>query len=169
MTHSPAPLRILVTGGTLDKAHDPLTETFGFQSGETHLPQILQEARAETAVQVLFLKDSAEFGDDDRQAIADAVVAAKEERLVLTHGTSTMGDTARFIAPILAEQAPQKTLVMTGAMRPFSFGASDAPFNLGGAVIAARTLSAGVYAVMNGCVFTPGELHKNTAAGRFDR
>lgn len=164
-----APVRILITGGTLDKAHDPLTERFGFQTGATHLPTLLEEARADAKFDVLFLKDSAEFSDEDRAAIARAVVAATEERLVLTHGTSTMGDTARFLAPIMEAEAPSKTLVLTGAMRPFSFGRSDAPFNLGGAIVAARLSPPGVYAVMNGRVFTADEVAKNTALGRFDR
>lgn len=164
-----ASVRILVTGGTLDKAHDPLTESFGFQSGATHLPRILAEARTEIAVQTLFLKDSAEFTDADRAAIGQAIVAASEDRIVVTHGTSTMGETARALEPVLLAEAPQKTIVLTGAMRPFSFGASDAAFNLGGAVIAAQIAPPGVYAVMNGRIFSAAAVRKNVALGRFDR
>ncbi len=167
---APRPVRILVTGGTLDKAHDPLTETFGFEAAAaSHLPQILAEARTEAAVETLFLKDSAEFEDADREAIAEAALSAEETALVITHGTSTMGETARFLASRIAEAAREKTVVLTGAMRPFSFGASDASFNLGGAVIAAQILGPGVFAVMNGRVFPADELRKNEALGRFDR
>lgn len=169
MTDS-AGVRILVTGGTLDKTHDPLTETFGFAAAaESFVPRILAEARSEAAVETLFFKDSADFTDADREAVWAAARGAPERSIVVTHGTSTMDQTARFLAERLAADGATKTIVLTGAMRPFSFGGSDAPFNLGGAMIAARALDAGVYAVMNGRVFAAAEVRKNAAAGRFDR
>ena len=75
-----------------------------------------------------------------------------------------MGPTARF----LAERVTDKTVILTGAMRPHSLGRSDASFNLGGAVIAAQTCPPGVYGVMNGRVFAAKDLDKNRDTGRFD-
>ena len=110
------------------------------------------------------LKDSLDFDDSDRNAIAGAVNAAPELAIVVTHGTGTMGESARW----LAERVRGKTVVFTGAMRPHSLSFSDGPFNLGGAIIAAQTLAEGIYGVMNGRVFPAESLNKNTEQGRFD-
>lgn len=159
-------IRILVTGGTLDKIHDTISEGLAFEpDGMTHLPMILTQARCSfPTVQTVLMKDSLNFTDEDRDAILAAASASAEAALVITHGTGTMGHTARF----LSGRLPGKTVVLTGAMRPHSLGRSDASFNVGGAVIAAQTLPEGVYGLMNGRVFVANELEKNTATGRFD-
>lgn len=160
------PLRVIVTGGTIDKVHDTQTEGLAFSpDGATHIPELLRIGRCDfPVVQLVMLKDSLHFDDADRRAIADAVDAAPEEAIVITHGTGTMGQTARFLEPRVAG----KTVVLTGAMRPFSLYASDGEFNLGGAVVAAQTLGRGVWGVMNGRVFAAQALNKNVEQGRFD-
>jgi L-asparaginase len=75
-----------------------------------------------------------------------------------------MGETARF----LDGRCAGKTVVLTGAMRPFSLFASDGEFNLGSAVVAAQVLESGVWGVMNGRVFPAACLGKNVEQGRFD-
>ncbi|RCI77216.1 asparaginase [Brucella anthropi] len=151
-------LRIIVTGGTLDKIHDTYSEALAFDpDARTHLPEMLRVARCHfPAVECLFLKDSLHFIDADREVIANAITRASEETVVLTHGTGTMGQTARF----LAERASDKTVVLTGAIRPYSFGNSDAMFNLGGAITAAQVLPHGVWAVPGRWSFLAGILHQ---------
>lgn len=158
---------ILITGGTIDKVHDMLGETIGFApDGASHLPQILAQGRCDfPRLQQVLCKDSLDFTDADRDAIVAAIAAAPETAIVITHGTGTMGQSARWIMARISG----KTIVLTGAMRPFSFGVSDGPFNIGGAIIAAQVLPAGVYGVMNGRVFAADALDKNTASGRFDQ
>lgn len=159
-------VRIIVTGGTIDKVHDPRSEGLAFSpDGATHIPEMLRIGRCHfPTVTLLMLKDSLYFEDAEREAIARAVAEAGEEALVITHGTGTMGDTARY----LAARVTGKTVVLTGAMRPFSLFSSDGEFNLGGAVVAAQVLDPGVWGVMNGCVFPAESLNKNTEQGRFD-
>lgn len=159
-------LRIFVTGGTIDKVHDVAGECLSFSAdGTTHIPDMLRVARCHfPQVEVVLMKDSLDFDDADRDAIASAVINAPEPYIVITHGTGTMGETARF----LAGKAPDKTVVLTGAMRPYTLSTSDGDFNLGGAIIAAQTLGAGVWGVMNGRVFSATDLNKNTDLGRFD-
>lgn len=159
-------VKIIVTGGTIDKVHDTYTEGLAFaKDGATQIPEILYESRCYFAnIQLLMLKDSLHFDDTDRDAIVSAVETAREEAIVVTHGTGTMGESARW----LASRTTGKTVVFTGAMRPHSLSASDGPFNLGGAMIAAQTLPHGVYGVMNGRVFEAADLNKNTEQGRFD-
>ena len=155
---------ILATGGTLDKVHDPIHEDLGFP--ETSLiPDILKQGKV-TGIEVktLMLKDSLEMDDTDRQIICDAILASEHDRIIITHGTSTMSDTAEY----LKDRIQNKTIVLTGAMRPFSLYESDAKFNLGGAVIAAQTLGQGTYIVMNGHVFPAGQVRKNTQTGVFE-
>jgi len=159
-------VRIIVTGGTIDKIHDPSTEGLAFaEDGSTHIPEILSHGRCHfTQVETIMLKDSLDFDDADRDAIVAAIQAAPEPAFVVTHGTGTMGQSARWIAG----RVTGKTIVLTGSMRPHSLNFSDGPFNLGGAIIAAQTLPEGVYGVMNGRVFEAEDLIKNVQQGRFD-
>lgn len=159
-------LRIVVTGGTIDKVHNTKSEGLTFApDGATHIPEMLRIGRCDyPIVELLMLKDSLYFEDADREAIAEAIVRAPETAIIVTHGTGTMGDTARF----LSGRAPDKVIVLTGAMRPFSLYASDGEFNLGGAVIATQVLEPGVWGVMNGRVFAAEKLNKNVEQGRFD-
>jgi len=163
-------VRIVVTGGTIDKVHDPRSEGLAFSpDGATHIPEMLRIGRCHfPVVQLLMLKDSLYFDDADRAAIADAVMAAPEAAVVVTHGTGTMGETARFLEARTRGKAAGKTVVLTGAMRPFSLYASDGEFNLGGALVAAQILSPGVWGVMNGRVFPAAGLNKSVEQGRFD-
>ena len=158
--------RILVTVGTIDKIHDPRVEALVFaKDGASQIPEILLTGRCHfPVVQQVMLKDSLDFVDADRDAIAEAVAAAPERSVVVTHGTGTMGQTARF----LEGRVTGKTVVLTGAMRPHSISASDGSFNLGGAVVAAQLLPEGIYGVMNGRVIPAEKLDKNVEAGRFD-
>ena len=159
-------LRIIVTGGTIDKVHDTRSEGLSFSpDGATHIPEMLRIGRCHfPVVELLMLKDSLYFNDGDREAIAAAVMNAPESLIVITHGTGTMGETARF----LTGRVEDRTVVITGAMRPFSLYASDGEFNLGGAVVAAQLLSPGVWGVMNGRIFAASSLDKNVEQGRFD-
>ncbi len=159
-------VRIIITGGTIDKVHDTRSEGLGFSpDGATHIPEMLRIGRCHfPVVELVMLKDSLYFDDQDRRAISEAVSASEESAIVITHGTGTMGDTARFLTGV----APDKTVVLTGAMRPFSLNASDGEFNLGGAVVAAQLLSPGVWGVMNGRTFPADKLNKNVEQGRFD-
>lgn len=156
---------ILTTGGTIDKVHDMVRETLVFdREAGSCVPAILTRARADyPRVEQLMTLDSLDFIDADRQILVDAILAANERHIVITHGTGTMGQTARYIA----ERVRDCTVVMTGSMRPYSLGRSDGGFNLGGAIIAAQTCAPGVYGVMNGRVISANDLEKNRTTGRF--
>lgn len=157
---------ILITGGTLDKVHNTATESLEFsENNKSHIDDLLAIGRSQRIRQeIIMMKDSLDMNEDDRAQILTAVVSAKETKIIITHGTGTMELTAKYLDGKIAD----KTVILTGAMRPFSLGKSDAGFNVGGAVIAAQTLPAGVYGVMNGKVFTAQDLRKDTKHGRFD-
>ena len=158
------PVGIIVTGGTLDKTHDTATESLVLD-GQTCVADIYAQGRARVSrIENLMQIDSLDMTDADRAKILKAVRGAPENRIVITHGTGTMELTAKALDGNIG----QKTVVLTGAMRPWSLGRSDGNFNMGGAIVAARLLPAGVYGVMNGRVFAAQDLHKNTSTGRFD-
>ena len=159
-----ATLRILVTGGTFDKDYHELEGRLFFR--ETHVPEMLRLGRCELAatVEELMLIDSLEMTDSDRARILTACRGAPEPRIVITHGTDTMERTAQTVgAAGLA-----KTIVLTGAMVPYTFGSSDGLFNLGSALAFAQSLSAGTYVAMNGRCFRWDNVRKNRSSGVFE-
>jgi L-asparaginase len=157
-------IAILVTGGTFDKEYNELAGTLAFK--ETHVPEMLRlgRCRVEVAVRQLMMIDSLEMTDADRRSIAGACLASPEPRIVVTHGTDTMVETAQM----LAAHAMPKTIVLTGAMVPYAFGSSDGLFNLGSALSFAQTLPAGVYIAMNGRAFASNDVRKNRESGIFE-
>ena len=158
-------IKLLITGGTIDGL-EYTEEDQRPTDHETLIPQLLAEVRstADINVEVLMNKDSRFVTDEDREVIAQKCIVVPEERIVITHGTITMADTASF----LVGKAINKTIVLLGAMVPANQEKSDALFNLGGAIIASQTLPIGVYVVMNGRVFEGDKVAKNTGKGIFE-
>lgn len=157
-------IRLFVTGGTFDKRYDPVSQTFVFS--RTNVRRILTEGRCRlpVAVEVLTLKDSLDLTGDDFDLILDKCRAARESRVLVTIGTDRMVDVARLIDG----QHGNKTVVLTGAMVPFTCQGSDASFNFGLALGAIQTLPAGVYIAMNGRIFTAAAVVKNRKLARFE-
>lgn len=158
---------LLVTGGTLDKDYDAISGELVFS--HTNLPEMLSQANVspEMTIETLMLKDSLEMIQEDREKIAQACLKAPQKRIVITHGTDTMTETASYLGSI--PELSHKTLVLTGAMRPFMLGDSDASFNLGSALMAANLSPQGVYIVMNAKRFDADNVCKNRALGVFER
>ena len=158
------PIRIFITGGTFDKNYNELTGELFFQ--DSHLPEMLKLGRSNLHVQVstLMMIDSLNMTDEDRQIILRQCRSAPESRIVITHGTDTMVETAG----VLAGGVGEKTVVLTGAMIPYKFGSSDGLFNLGSALAFAQTLAPGVYVAMNGRYFTWDGVRKNRQTGMFE-
>ncbi len=157
-------IRVVVTGGTFDKEYDELTGRLFFK--DTHLPEMLRLARcrAPLTLRPLMMIDSLDMTDADRRRIVDECRACPETRLVITHGTDTMVETAgALIAAGLG-----KTVVLTGAMVPYAFGSSDGLFNLGSALSFAQVLPPGVYVAMNGRCFAGDQVRKDRAQGVFE-
>ena len=156
------PILVLTTGGTIDKNYfDQLSE---YQITDSAISELLEEGRVTLPHRIVELmrKDSLELTDNDRALIADTARGAPETRIVVTHGTDTMAETAKVLAGIEG-----KTIVLTGALAPARFTESDASFNLGMAFAAAQTAPAGVYIAMSGQVFDGLKVRKDRAAGKF--
>ena len=158
-------IRIVVTGGTFDKTYDEIQGRLSF--GATHLPEMLRlgRSRVEATIETLMMIDSLDMTDADRARIVAACAASPEDRIVITHGTDTMVETATAVA----QGVTGKTVVLTGAMVPYAFGSSDGLFNLGSALSFAEVLPPGVYIAMNGQHFSWNRVRKNREAGVFER
>ena len=160
-------IRILVTGGTFDKEYNELNGSFYFK--DTHLPEMLRlgRSRVDVSVRTLMMIDSLEMTDADRALIVEQCRQANESRLLITHGTDTMVETAAALAGALPAAAG-KTIVLTGAMIPYAFGSSDGLFNLGSALSFVQALPPGVYIAMNGRYFQWDRVRKNRESGVFE-
>ncbi len=155
---------VLITGGTFDKEYDEINGRLYFQ--DSHVPEMLTRARCglDINVRTLMMVDSLDMTAADRDLILQQCRKTPETRIVITHGTDTMEDTAR----LLASQVPGKTVVLTGALVPYKFGSSDGLFNLGSALAYVRTLPHGVYVAMNGRCFHAADVRKNRQTGFFE-
>lgn len=156
-------IQIFITGGTLDKRYNELSGELSFP--ETQLPSMLKQARCtvEINTQQLMLKDSLKMTASDREEIKRNCIATNSEQIIITHGTDTMVETAKRLALSIKD----KTIVLVGAMIPYTINHSDASFNLGCAVIAVQLLPAGIYITMNGKVFDWDQVAKDTQVGEF--
>jgi L-asparaginase len=158
----PAPVLVLTTGGTIDKQYFDATSQY--QIADSFVPRLLALARVTHRFECreLLHKDSLDLTDADRAIIAAQVRASPFARIVITHGTDTMTQTAQVLLDI-----PDKTIVLTGALAPARFNETDAPFNLGMAFAAAQVAPPGVYIAMNGTVFRGDRVVKDRAQQRF--
>ena len=158
-------IRILTTGGTIDKIYfDQKSE---FQVGEPQNSLLLDEANVtfDYSIESVLRKDSLDMTDTDRQLIVDQVLAGPDGHILITHGTDTMIATAQR----LAAQVRDKTIVLTGSMQPARLRSSEAVFNIGFAIAAVQLLPPGTYIAMNGEIFDPLHSRKNVAMNRFEK
>ena len=156
-------LRIFTTGGTIDKIYfDAKSE---YEVGEPQIGDILREMGVQFPFEItsLMRKDSLDMTDADRVLIREAVAKDPARRVLITHGTDTMTETAGALQGV-----GDKTIVLTGALNPAKFRGSDAIFNIGGAVAAAQSLPPGIYIFMNGRVFDARKVRKNRDKNRFE-
>ena len=159
-------IQILITGGTFDKSYNHISGDLFFE--RTHVPEMLERSKCRLNVDVktLMMIDSLEMTKKDIEKIIDECKKTKSSRIVITHGTDTMVNTAKKIA----EKIKNKTIVLTGAMIPYAFGSSsDGFFNLGSALSFVQTLKNGIYIAINGQYFDYDKVEKNKLKGYFEK
>ena len=158
------PIKIIVTGGTFDKEYNELNGELYFN--KTHVSEMLKlgRSRIDLKIVTLMMQDSLHMTDSDVNAILEECKNSEEDKILITHGTDKMADTAK----ILGESIKNKTIVITGAIIPYAFGSSDGMFNLGSALAFVQTLPYGVYIVMNGRYIHYNNVSKNKQNGNFE-
>ena len=157
-------IQILITGGTFDKSYNHISGDLFFE--KTHIPEMLKRSKSRLNVEVktLMMIDSLEMTESDINKIIKECEDSKSKRIVITHGTDTMVNTAGKIA----KKINDKTIVLTGAMIPYAFGSSsDGFFNLGSALSFVQTLETGIYIAMNGQYFNYNNVIKDKEKGYF--
>ena len=160
-------IQIFTAGGTIDKVYfDAKSE---YAVGDPQIADIMQVARVgfDFSCEVLVQKDSLDMTDTDRDYIAGRIAASGADRIILTHGTDTMVETAKAVAARLGPN-PHQTVILVGSLAPARFKRSDAEFNIGFAAAAVQTLPPGVHVTMNGQVFNPNAVRKNRNENRFE-
>ncbi len=158
-------IQVYVTGGTFDKEYNYINGELYFK--DTHLNEMFSRGRCtlDIDIKTLMMVDSLEMTDADRGNIVHNCKSTKTNRIIITHGTDTIVETAA----IIAKEQIEKTIVLTGAMVPYAFGtSSDGFFNLGSSLAFVQTLPAGVYVVMNGQCFKWDNVRKNRGTGYFE-
>lgn len=158
-------IKIFATGGTFDKEYDEINGELFFK--ETHLHELLSLGRSQLNVKIetLMMVDSLEMTKSEKQYIVEKCKSEQTDRIIITHGTDTMVETAK----IIAEDINDKTIILTGAMIPIKFGSSDGLFNLGSALSFIQVIQPGVYITMNGRYFKWDNVSKNKRLGVFER
>ena len=157
-------ITIFVTGGTFDKEYNELRGELFFKGTHVHDMLKLGRCKLEVDVRILMMLDSLSMTDADRKNILDNCKRRRDDRILITHGTDTMVETAK----VLANSVKDKTIVLTGAMVPYKFGSSDGLFNLGSSLAFVQTLPNGVYISMNGKCFRWDNVRKNKETGEFE-
>jgi len=156
-------IKFFTTGGTIDKIYfDAKSE---YEVGPPQVLEVLKEANVafNYEVESLLRKDSLDITGEDRQLIRQRIAAEPCDRIVITHGTDTMIETAKTLSGI-----PGKTIVLTGSMQPARFRVTDATFNIGSAIAAVQNLGPGVYLAMNGRILDPHKARKNREKNIFE-
>ena len=159
-------IQVFVTGGTFDKDYNYITGELFFR--DTHLPEMLERGRCNLDIdfKTLMMIDSLEMREEDRQIIAHNCRRSSAKKILITHGTDRMVETAKYLA---RSEIEGKTIALTGAMIPYAFGtSSDGFFNLGSALAFVQSLPPGIYIVMNGRYFNWDNVRKNRKTGNFE-
>jgi len=157
-------ITFLTTGGTIDKDYAPSAGTYNFTIAGPAVRKILKQVNPNFEFDIIPIlkKDSLDMNNSDRQLIYDACTKVKGSKIIITHGSDTMSQTAQKIKDI-----KNKTIILVGSSRPEKFINSDASFNVGAAVGAINCLNKGVHIAMNGRIYKWSECYKQKDTGRF--
>lgn len=160
----PQPVLVVTTGGTIDKVY--FDARSNYEVGESVVGEVLRQAQVKVPFEMLSVlrKDSLDLTEADRAQIRERIEARPERRVVVTHGTDTMTETARALVGL-----DGRTIVLTGSLAPARFAQTDAVFNVGMAFAAAQALPAGVFIAMNGQIFSADRVRKDTEHNVFVR
>lgn len=156
-------LEILTTGGTIDKVY--FDKKSNYEVGDPFVEELLRKMNVNISFKVKSLMkiDSLEMTDIHREEILNYIKNSNSINFLITHGTDSIVETAIYLKKI-----SDKTIVLTGSLKPAIFIDNDAIFNVGSALTSAQILKNGVYIVINGQVFNPDNVRKNLEKNIFE-
>lgn len=158
-------ITFIQTGGTIDKDYPRISKGWAFEIGKPAVLKILNKLKPSFDYDSVTAcrKDSLEINDNDREELVKLINEFDNDRFIVTHGTDTMIDTAKY----LGDRIKDKVVIITGSMRPELFYDSDAPVNIGAAVAAASLINKGVYVTMHGIIRSYNEIDRSQETGKF--
>lgn len=160
-------VHFILTGGTIDSYYEGSKDTV-LPNEHSVIPEFINSLKlyGKCEFTEINMKDSRDLNEEDRREILRAVEESPYQKIIITHGTYTMPDTARYLKANLKRN--NQTIVLTASMIPIKgFAPSDGPFNLGFSLAQVEILPPGVYVATNGKVFQPEEIIKLISEGRF--
>jgi len=160
-------IHIILTGGTIDSYYDATKDT-AVPNKHSVIPEFIRSLKLHEQFEFseVCMKDSRNITKSDMMKICETIEKSPHRKIIITHGTYTMPDTARFIRANMKKK--NKVIIFVGSMIPLvGFSPSDAPFSLGFAIAKSQELADGIYICMNGRVFNPDEVVKEFTEGRF--
>lgn len=158
-------ITIICTGGTIDKDYSCALGGVNFEVGQPAVQRLFERLghlNLQYTIRSIIRKDSLDMTGEDRELLRQACAECPDERILVTHGTDTMLESAHVLSEVRG-----KTIVMTGSMRPEKFSDSDAHFNLGLALGALNVLPPGVYVAISGRVYPWNRCRKDRGSESF--
>lgn len=157
-------ITFIQTGGTIDKDYPKTTKGYAFEISEPAVKRILEKLNPAFEYEIISVlkKDSLDITKEDRKKILDVCKKTKSNKIIITHGTDTMLETAKVLSDV-----KNKTIIITGAMRPERFSNSDAPINVGLAIGAVNILEGEIFIAMHGKILRWDKCKRDMKTGQF--
>ena len=157
---------ILNTGGTFNKVYNEIDGKLEVPRNNKAIENILESAKIiNYNLKGLLYKDSLEINDNDRKELQNVIEKSKYKKILIIHGTDTMDKTAKY----LSKHLKNKTVILTGAMVPFSIDSIEATSNF---MLALGALSMkkedNIYIAMHGNIKQYTKIKKNRDLGVFE-
>lgn len=158
---------VLTVGGTIDKIYS--IESARLEVGPPFIEDIRPSLRTQISLrtQEITRKDSLDLDDSDRQLLLEAILKLSGDKILVTHGTDTLSESAAYIANGLVTRSLRKTVVFTGSFVPGCVDSREAAFNLGFALAVVQSHAPGVYIAIGGRVYRAGTVTKDSTLQRF--
>ena len=160
-------VHFVITGGTIDSYYEGTKDT-AVPLKESSIPNLFNLIKPynDVVFTQVCMKDSRDLDKNDMKQVLDVIEKSKQKKIIVTHGTYTMPDTARYLEANLKRK--DQVIILTGSIIPISgFSPSDGPFNLGFAFAKLFDLKPGIYVSMNARIFSPKEVIKVSKEGKF--
>jgi L-asparaginase len=157
-------IHILTTGGTIEGL-DYVNDN-GITISNVVINDFLENGNVDFkyTIESVFKKDSRAITKNDREQLVRKINQSDATKILITHGTFTMEDTAKYIGKLNLN----KTIVLVGSFILGSSAYTDAPFNLGYAISSLQLLKPDVYIAMNGQIFHWNNVTKNLETNKFE-
>lgn len=158
-------IQLFTTGGTIEGID--YVDDIGIADSNITIKDFLTNANIgfDYTIENVFKKDSRSITDEDRELLVRKIKETNATKVVITHGTFTMEDTAKYIGKLNLK----KTIVLVGSFVLGTSNDSDAPFNLGYALCSVQFLKPDVYVAMNGTIFHWENVTKNLETNKFEQ